>query len=67
MTTNNRERQLQLAVDEFLAPIYASVGRLIEEGGERPLAEVLDAYGVDVTCADLQRLYEETYPPELMS
>jgi hypothetical protein len=61
----SREKRLQIAVDNFLAPIYADVGRLIEEGGDTPLADVLMAYGVPITCADLQSLYDESYPPEL--
>lgn len=62
-----RERLLQIAIDNFLAPIYAEVGRLIEEEGDRPLGDVLQAYGVNITCADLQELYEASYPPELAS
>jgi hypothetical protein len=62
-----RERLLQIAIDNFLAPIYAEVGRLVQEQGERPLGDLLQAYGVSITCADLQELYEASYPPELAS
>jgi len=62
-----RVTTLQAAVDGFLAPLYMEVGRLISEGGKTPLADVLSGYGVNVTCADVQRLYDATYPPELIS
>jgi hypothetical protein len=55
-----REKELQTAVDTFLAPIYARVGRLIEEQPDRSLADLLDAYGVEMTCADLHQLYRAT-------
>ena len=52
-----REKAIQTAVDQFLAPIYARVGRLVEEQPDRSLADLLDAYGVEMTCADLHALY----------
>lgn len=61
-----REKELQTAVDTFLAPIYARVGRLVEEQPDRSLADLLDAYGVDMTCADLHALYRATDPQEAL-
>lgn len=58
-----RAKTLQSAIDAFLAPIYMDAGRLVSEGGTTPLARALEY--TSVTCADLQKLYDDTYPPEL--
>lgn len=62
---DERVKKLQAAVDNFLAPIYAEVGARVESGGSIPLADLLTGHGVNVTCADLHKLYEETYPPNI--
>lgn len=62
---DERAQKLQSAVDSFLAPIYAEVGARVQSGGTIPLADLLSGHGVNVTCADLHKLYEETYPPNI--
>lgn len=60
-----KAERLQEAIDRFLAPIYADAGRMVSEGGNTPLVEALKY--TSVTCADLQALYDDTYPEELVS